>query len=321
MEIVRELEKEFGIVLDITDDVDKKGLPRYMTSGREIFKAQNDDIVFYIVKLPKAVDSRVLSKELMIYEERFNASVAFWFDEITKNNRYAYIKHRIPFIMPSSQVYLPFLGMLFSRRVSGSERRESLPLSPNAQKILFYLLYREKGEYTKRQLADELRMDPVYVTRGTKELISRKYISEMRKGRYTVVERRVEARDLFAKSKMAFSDPVSRVIYVKKTSEVTKLPKASDYALSEISMLNPPRIETYACYKKCELLVAFQQVDEPDWEDPDKICRIELWNYDPLQLVHSNMVDELSLYCSLMNSKDARVQGEIEGMLEEIKWQ
>ena len=33
----------------------------------------------------------------------------------------------------------PFLGMLFSKKFSASERKESLPLSANAQKILFYL--------------------------------------------------------------------------------------------------------------------------------------------------------------------------------------
>ena len=221
MEIVKELEKCFGIRFIISEEDDKSGLPRYLVSGREIYKAQYEDFLFYIVRITEAVDSRVLSKELVSYEEKFAAPVAFWFDGLTKNNRNAYIKHHIPFILIPTQIYLPFLGMLFSRRFSGAERKESLRLTANAQKILFYLIYNEKREYTKLQLAQELGMDPVYITRGTKELVSRNILCERKTGRFTVIDRVLDSRELFDKVRSSLVSPLNRVLYVKKTEAVT----------------------------------------------------------------------------------------------------
>ena len=321
MRIEKELENDFGIRFNISRDVNKSGLPRYLTSGREIYKAQFEDYRFYIIKLMQSVDSRILSNELMIYEDCYGAPIAFWFDELTKNNRTAYIKHHIPFIMLPTQIYLPFLGILFSKKFSGSKRKDYLPLSSNAQKILLYLIYSETGENIKRKIADELHLDPVYVTRGTKELVSRKYVSEEKRGRYTVVKRDAGSKELFERSRLSLISPVNGVVYAKKTKHVTTLPMAGDLALSEISMLNPPKIETYACYKKGEAVKRLEIVDEPEWEDSDKICRIELWNYDPVQLSANDRVDDISLYCSLMESKDARVQKELDSVLEKLKWQ
>ena len=321
MRMENDLENDFGIRFKISGDVNKSGLPRYLTSGREIYKAQYEDYKFFIIKLFQPVDSRVLSKELVIYEDHYGAPIVFWFDELTKNNRTAYIKHHIPFVMLPTQIYLPFLGVLFSKKFSGSKRKDYLPLSSNAQKILLYLLYSDTGENIKRKIAEELCLDPVYVTRGTKELVSRKYASEAKSGRYTVVKRESGSKELFEKSRPSLVSPVNRVIYAKKTKYALALPMAGDYALSEISMLNPPKIKTYACYKKDEALNKLDIVDEPEWEDSDKICRIELWNYDPVQLSDNDMVDAISLYCSLMGSKDARVQKELDSMLEELKWQ
>ena len=318
MEIIKELERNFGIVVNISNEPDKKGLPRYLSSGREILRAQNDDISFVIVKISDAFDSRLLSKELAIYEEKYNVPVAIWFDTLTKNYRNAYVKHHIPFIMLTTQIYLPFMGILFSKKFVGEKRKTLVPLTPNAQKILFYLMCEERKGYSKKQLSDILGMDQVYVTRGTKELIDRNYISEQKQGKYTFTERKLSSVELFEKASNSFINPISKVIYVKRTKEVMSLPKASDYALSEISMLNPPEIETYACYKKSDIVKKFEIVDESSWEDPNNICKIELWKYDPNQLVNNDIVDKLSLYCSLIDSKDERVQGELKKIIEKI---
>ena len=53
--------------------------------------------------------------------------VAFWFETLTKNNRNAYVKHHIPFIMVPTQIYLPFLGTLFSKKMTKSNSSVSGP--------------------------------------------------------------------------------------------------------------------------------------------------------------------------------------------------
>ena len=188
---------------------------------------------------------------------------------------------------------------------------------------MLYLLYNKQADYTKKDLAIRLGLDPVYVTRGTKELVSRGFIAEKRKGRSVEVGLAFDSKELLNIAGSALSSPVRDVIYVRKTEDVIGLPKASDFALSEISMLNPPEIAVYACFKKSRIVDKFEITDEPGWEKPSEICKVEMWNYDPVKLCENGIVDKLSLYASLKDTKDPRVQGELENVLEELsgsKW-
>ena len=318
MMIEKELERVFALSFAISEHKEKNGLPRYLTTGRKIYKAQYEQFDFYLIKLPSAIDSRVLYKEKLLYEEKLGVSVAFWFDTLTKNNRNAYVKHHIPFMMIPAQIYLPFLGILFSKKFIGAEGSALLQLTANAQMILLYLLYNKQADYTKKELAVILGLDPVYVTRGTKELLSRGFIAEKRKGRSVEVGLTIDSKELFNVINSALSSPVSDVIYVRKTEDVIGLPKASDFALSEISMLNQPEIAAYACFKKSRIVDKFEIIDEPGWEKPSEICKVEMWNYDSAKLCENGIVDKLSLYASLKDTKDPRVQGELENVLEEF---
>jgi hypothetical protein len=47
---------------------------------------------------------------------------------------------------------------------------------------------------------------------------------------------------------------------------------------------------------------------------------IEIWRYNPSILSKSGIVDRLSLYLSLKDSKDERIQIELDNMINEIKW-
>jgi len=50
------------------------------------------------------------------------------------------------------------------------------------------------------------------------------------------------------------------------------------------------------------------------------LVRIEIWSCNPHLLGDDRMVDPLSLYLSLRNSSDERVQQQLEQLIEEIKW-
>lgn len=47
---------------------------------------------------------------------------------------------------------------------------------------------------------------------------------------------------------------------------------------------------------------------------------IEVWRYDPTLMSLNGYVDKLSLYLSLINDEDERVQIELEHLLETIEW-
>ena len=48
--------------------------------------------------------------------------------------------------------------------------------------------------------------------------------------------------------------------------------------------------------------------------------RIEIWKYNPALLSKGEQVDRLSLYLSLKDSDDERVQKECDTLIDEMKW-
>ena len=56
----------------------------------------------------------------------------------------------------------------------------------------------------------------------------------------------------------------------------------------------------------------------PELHSFEDTQRIEIWKYPPLGT--SGYVDKLSLYLTLKDDKDPRVEKEIEIMMNEIKW-
>lgn len=47
---------------------------------------------------------------------------------------------------------------------------------------------------------------------------------------------------------------------------------------------------------------------------------LEIWKYDPKLLSESGLVDPLSLYLSLADTNDERIEGALRDLLEDLRW-
>lgn len=119
-----------------------------------------------------------------------------------------------------------------------------------------------------------------------------------------VIEAKYDKSELFEKIQKYFSSPVRTIGYLEKSNITEDMVIAGETALSEMSMLNPSRIETYAVYHK--LFDKKQLMKE--LADPDKQIRLEVWEYDPKQFANGNMADSLSVALSLIESQDERIE-------------
>lgn len=116
-------------------------------------------------------------------------------------------------------------------------------------------------------------------------------------------------------------NPVKRIMCCRDSRICENFPKAGESALSDLSMLSSPRQEVRACYEKDERLASLVLLDDDKWVDENDLVRLELWKYDPCVLGDKNMVDILSLELSLQDVTDERVQGEMQTVMEDYKWQ
>lgn len=315
------LAEQLGIELNIKPFAEKTSLPRYLLNGRQIFRAELSGAFFWLIKtdaVPR--DSRNAVKELAIYREQLGAYAAYWTDGMDRTSRNAYVRHHIPFYAGEDQVYLPFLGIILTSRFSKEEHVNIDSMSLAAQLVFLRLLYTQKKEYSKSELATALELDPVYVTRATKQLNAMGLINERRQGKYTLIERKSDSRSFYEEGKKYLKDSVKEVFYTYRSEDTDKLPHSGLSALSEYSMLNPSDIIIYALYKGDQRIEKMERIEEPEWQDPGKICRIEVWNYDPELFSEDGKVDRISLACAFERNTDPRIQNAIDEMLEDMKW-
>ena len=57
---------------------------------------------------------------------------------------------------------------------------------------------------------------------------------------------------------------------------------------------------------------------DPLWDDITNGIQLELWKYPPALFGRNGKVDPISLYCSLKDTPDERIENELETMLEEM---
>ena len=98
-------------------------------------------------------------------------------------------------------------------------------------------------------------------------------------------------------------------------SELTVSGYTGETALSERSMLSAPPTPVFAATGAAlRDSAVFEQADSKD----DARSVIQVWSYDP-GVIGADGVDGYSLYLSLKDVNDPRVQGELEDMMEKMK--
>ncbi len=109
-----------------------------------------------------------------------------------------------------------------------------------------------------------------------------------------------------------FRSPVETVLYTD--SEIKGALEGGLRALSEYTMLNKDKTHCYVLSKD-ELKALTISTDSQYGEN-----KIELWRYSPRYFSDKNFVDRLSLYLSLKDSQDERIQIELENLIDKISW-
>ena len=119
-------------------------------------------------------------------------------------------------------------------------------------------------------------------------------------------------RDLWKRALPMMDSPVQR--RMRTRNPPAGLPVAGIEALSSMSMLASDAEPTYAISRKDSRVKDLK-------DDRYEGATVEVWKYAPALLSgDGTCVDPLSLYLSLKDDPDPRVQGELRTVMEELKW-
>lgn len=305
-------------------------LPLYIRETYKIYNAKIFDrpLILAIVHDDSEFSISQLEKHLNLIKENFNERVVLVSNRMTAINRRRLIEKGINFIVPGKQLFIP--GMFLDLREGFNElhnRKNKEKLLPSAQYILLYYIQHryDKVQLTDlsfKQLAEKFGYTSMSITKAVENLRILDLCKVVGvKEKYVRFEH--ERHELWDMAQPHFVNPVLKQVYVDNKPDVFML-QSNLSALPKYSNMNPGRQEYYAIEKT--IYYGLQKNGTLINENPNEggYC-LEIWKYDPLKLAQDNigeegMIDPLSLYLSLKDIHDERIEMALEELINKYIW-
>jgi len=294
------------------DGADK--LPYYITDRYEFKKAVIDGVLCLLMKPVEELGTLpVIKKHILRVHEAERLPIVLDLDLMTARRRKSLIESRIPFVVPSCHIYLPFLGIALSERYSSAKTVSDI-LMPSSQLLLFHYLYQSEPELRAGETAEVFGISAMQVSRAIRQLTALELVKARKEGVRTIISSNERRRDLFERARPCFLNPVRKRLYVEYGDFPKSLPISGYSALSELTMLSGSSLNTYAFFGKADELKGTDTL-----VDNTEQAEIEIWRYDPVLLSkYPGVVDALSLIISLSSDDDPRVKESIEELLLKV---
>lgn len=311
------LEETLCIEVSISPWKEKKKLPIFLENTYHFFETKllNTSCLLLIAKDKNETTPSTIQKHLEQIAKNWNEPCIYVLDTISSYSRKQLVQRSIPFVVPNNQIYLPDLGLDF-KEYFRQHRISRTFFSPSTQAVVIFSLHnKQKEAFTPSEIAKALNYSLMTMTRSFNELEEAGIGQMINKGK----ERKWIFEDgkqkLWKQTKTMLNTPIQTKLWIKGQH-----PKnlAGISALSEMTMLNAPLLPTYAMgikeWKKCSAMLSqLPSKDEADFE-------LEVWRYDPNLFSKEDRVDPFSLYLSLQNNKDERVEAALEEIEGKFKW-
>lgn len=326
--IIRDFERHLKEALNITvvpkewRDADK--LPFFLRDLYTFFQVSLLDTpcLLMVSRDKEEQTPATIRKQMSQVQAKWDGEVIYLCPSVSAYNRKRLIEQKVPFVVPGNQMYLPMLGI--DLREHFRQIRTAAPgkLSPSTQAVVLHALLRGPAkDYTPSRLANQLGYTVMTLTRAFDELVSLGLGEVVTEGRERVLRFNENKRDLWERSREFMRSPVKKRTFIRPLGEKwgEGLP-AGLTALAHFTMLAPPSNPVYAVdvngWKSMNLLYSIEELPTPEPQSYE----IEIWNYSPLLFQEDDVVDRFSLYLSLQDSNDERVQSALEKMMEEALW-
>ena len=219
--------------------------------------------------------------------------------------------HHVNFIIPGKQMFIPSLLIDIKKPVtSGVDLTNNI--SPFTQVFLLCHLEKERMDgLTAKDISRKFAVSYATANR-TVRWLTEKGLSETNGSRENRITFTLHGKELWKKSLPYLVTPILKTI--KTNTKFDNGLVSGVMALSEFTMLNPSQNRCYAIGRDTFNSIDKQKLDQYG----DDI--VEVWKYDPNLLGENGVVDKLSLYLSLKDNQDERIQIELEHLIDNVTW-
>lgn len=252
-----------------------------------------------------------------------NQHIVLFYKKISWYRRKSLIEKRIAFVIGDGQMYMPFLGLDLKKIPQQAETetdKKKKIFTASAQLAYLYFLYNKEVVVNATVFAEKMGISVMTASRALNDL----YYAELttceiggKTGR-SKQYRRIQDPDYFQKGRELIKSPVKKVLYGKNVPKGAYI--AGLEALAELSMINPPDHPVKAISVKELHNQKIETVRNKDIIEDEKLAEIEVWEYDPGFFADNTYVDSLSLYASLKDKHDERVEQALEKIMGGKTW-
>jgi len=332
---IRYIEETLGIQVTINplakSYLDR--LPLFITETYLLHKTEllNMEIILAELKGKEELSILQTEKQLQQIKNALQMKVAIVLENVPAYNRKRLIEKGINFIVPDKQLYLPDLLIdLKENFINPKTKQKSEKLLPSAQFILIYhIIHRNETwkleDYPFKEIARKLDYTPMAITNAIDNL---KYndLLEVTGEKEKFIRFRYDRSELWniVQQQNLLVNPVLKTVFVDEKPKDIFLLQSNASALQEYTDLNPSRQEYFAIEKTVFYGLQKSNVLVNPNEHEGRYA-LEIWKYNPLTLVGElpndlPVVDPLSLYLSVKDSRDERVEMALEQIIEKYIW-
>ncbi len=233
--------------------------------------------------------------------------ILFEFDRLESYQRNRFIQQGVHFVVSDKYVFLPFL--LINAKDSAPIVADKL--TPIAQYILLRQI--QSGEFNALSVRDIERITPYKYVTLTRAI---RILEELGLCKVVIGSDRVKTlqfnsgKELWESAEEYLINPISKVAYCSNANTGVV---CSYNALAHYTNLNPDNTSYYAIYEK-----EYKEWSKgcKDLNSYEGEVKIEVWRYPSIE--SNGYVDRLSLYLTLKDDKDPRVEKELEKLIQQL---
>lgn len=264
----------------------------------------------------------VIRKHVDQVRTKWDGPVIYVREGVAAYNRKRLVEHKIPFVVPGNQMYLPMVGIDFREHFRKS-KPETRGLRPSSQAVLIDAILRHAEDLSPTVLARRLGYSVMAMCRALDELEAAGIGESSCRGRGS--NRRLHFKmsmpEVWERAKPLLKTPV-KVRHSIQAMPGGSLPgpQAGLSALAHYSMLAEPETVTIALSRQEWKSLQEQGTLKTTVAGEPGAMTVEVWSYPPALFARDGFVDRLSLYLSLRDTQDERVRAALEEMMREITW-
>ena len=311
-ELIKYIKSSIGTNISISkiSERDTVSSPMYISQLYNLYDAIIADVPVLLAELVQ--NATFAPKQFVVHEQILhslrNRVVVFVFHQLASYNRSRLAEKGINYILIGNRIHIPALWMIQEKE--RKDHRIAQEITPSAQAVLLYAIYEKAIRFGYRELAARLSMPYATVCKAI-ETLTHLQLCNVVGSREKQVCFNDDKPSLLRQALPLLKSPVRHVLYMDQQPPTAIF--AGITALAEYTMLNPDEQQCLAISYD-----AFKQLNDYSTVDKYMSYRIEVWTYNPQLFAKDGLADKISVYLSLQENTDERVQYELKQMLNQL---